>query len=104
MSEAPIDVDAKAAARIAAAYIGEMYANEHISDIRLEEIEYQPDDTSWKVTISFTLPAQRYPKEYGAIAQMLDMMKGPTLYKVVTVERGHGSVTSMKIREPRVDA
>lgn len=49
-------IDVKEAVKIAQDYIGELYSDEEIRDLTLEEVEISQDDKFWIVTIGFTRP------------------------------------------------
>ena len=46
-------MEVKEAVTLAKDYISEIYADEGISEIGLEEVEFHPEDKFWDVTIGF---------------------------------------------------
>ena len=46
-------IDVKEAVRTAAKYLADLFAEEDISDIRLEEVQLSEDGQTWNVTLSF---------------------------------------------------
>lgn len=84
-------VSVKEAVQIAAAFARETLGAERTSGIRLEEIESGSvnDKDAWLITLSM-LPPFEAPQIFS---------QGPRDYKIFTVLKGTGEVTSMKIRE-----
>lgn len=90
--------DVKEAVRTAANYLAELFAEEDISDIRLEEVELSEDVQTWNVTLSFL----RKAKVAGPLVDALSAglaSQVERIYKVLTVRADDGSVTSVKIRQ-----
>jgi hypothetical protein len=75
----------------AIAVIKDVYRNEDISDVELEEIEF--DSENWLITVGFT--RQKVRKALGGLA-----LPTRTL-KVVKIDRRTGAFAGMKIRDPR---
>ena len=91
-------IDVKEAVRTAANYLADLFAEEDISDIRLEEVELSEDNQTWNVTLSFL----RKVRVRGAPAEALSAGLGPQMdrdFKVLTVRAEDGVVTSVKIRQ-----
>ena len=49
-------IDVKQAAKIAAEYFADLYADQKYSDILLEEVEYDEDDNVWRITLGYSPP------------------------------------------------
>ena len=49
-------MDVRAAARTAKAYIAEVFADEDIDEVGLEEVDFDDRSNLWKITISFLRP------------------------------------------------
>lgn len=49
-------MDAKEATQIAVRYVAELFANEAIGDLGLEEVEYDGNAGEWAVTVGFSRP------------------------------------------------
>jgi len=91
-------IDVKEAVRTAAKYLADLFAEEGISDIRLEEVELSEDVQTWNVTLSFL----RKAGVQTPLAEQLSVALGPQRdrdFKVLTVRADDGSVTSVKIRQ-----
>lgn len=77
----------------AIAAIKNIYKNENVSEVELEEIEF--DSENWLVTVGFTRH-QKVNKFLGGIA-----LPTRTL-KVVKIDRHTGAFNGMKIRNPGI--
>ena len=91
-------IDVQAAVKIALNFIGDMYADNDLSDIRLEEVEmsiFEEGAEAWCVTIGF-----RSPGTVGAVADALGE-RHVRDYKVVRIDSDNGEVQGMTMREAR---
>jgi hypothetical protein len=96
-------MDAKEAIAAAKTYVNEVYADEHVTNLGLEEVEHIPAAGSWAITLAFSRPwntprtrAQEILENLGGVSSL------KRSYKVVTIA-DDGTVLSMKNRT-RVDA
>lgn len=88
--------DVKMAVRVAMEFIGEMYKDENLSDVRLEEVELleePPQNPEWRVTVGF-----RTPETAAAVAESLGE-RVPRDYKVVKVDATSGQILGMTMRQ-----
>jgi hypothetical protein len=86
----PSPEDVREAINKALAIVKEIYKDEDISDVELEEIEHDGED--WLVTVGFTRQKQR--TILGGL-----LLPQRTL-KVVRIDRTTGEFKGMKIRNP----
>lgn len=93
-------MDVKAAIAIAKDYLKEVYAEEQLSNIGLEETEYNKANQQWSITLGFSRPwntprtrAQEIMESMGAVASLRRTLK------VVTIGQD-GAVVSMKNPSP----
>lgn len=91
-------MDAKEAIATAKRYVSEVYSDEHVTNLGLEEIEHLPAEGHWIITVGFSRPwntartrAQEVLENLGAVSALRRS------YKVITVS-DDGSVLSMKNR------
>jgi len=86
-------IEVKEAVANSIRFLGEMYANETITDIRLEEVELLEDGSFWLVTLSYL--RQLTPK------QLADAFEGSPVrqYKVITLLANTGDIRSMKMKQ-----
>jgi uncharacterized protein YdeI (YjbR/CyaY-like superfamily) len=90
------DIEAIAAAK---KYISEIYADEQVTNLGLEEVEHAVSTGNWIITIGFSRPwstprtrAQEVLENLGAASPL------KRSYKVITLT-DDGSIISMKNRE-----
>jgi hypothetical protein len=86
-------VDVKEAATPALHYLKELYSEEKLENIRLEEVWLSEDERYWYVTIGYDspLPAQ----------DPLAVLRPPAReYKLFKVRTEDGRVVKMKVRQP----
>lgn len=84
-------MEVKEAVKKAREYIQEIYSDEHVNDIRLEEVEYEHHENAWNVTLSFSRPAAGLQQIVGA----------PRDYKTIVIDNPSRRVTAMRIRQLR---
>lgn len=87
-------MDVKEAVSVAKKYTLELFADEGLRDLGLEEIRFDPDHMIWRVTIGFSRPWEGR----GAMAALVAQPAGRSL-KVVTVSDRDGTVISVQNRE-----
>ena len=92
-------MDVKEAIATAKQYIRDIYADEQVTNLDLEEIEHLPSSGNWAVTLAFSRPwntprtrAQEVLENLGAMSSL------KRAYKIITIA-DDGTVTSMKNRE-----
>ena len=88
-------MDVKAAARLARGYIADLFVDEEISQLGLEEAVYDPETDEWRVTVGFARPWD----QPGSVGARLGL-KSPRTYKVVHIDNPAGIVTSITERLP----
>lgn len=88
----------KEAIRIAKGYVEDRLADESVMNVGLEEVNFQPRDNTWEITVGFSRPwntpksrAQEVMESLGAISSMKRSLK------VIKVSPD-GKVLSMKDR------
>jgi hypothetical protein len=89
-------IDVKQAVASALRYMSELYANEKVLDLRLEEVEHSEDDRFWLITLSYL---REVPTT--GVAAPLARVLAPDYqrdYKTLKIDADSGTVDSMKIR------
>lgn len=76
-------------------HINDLFGEEKISNLGLEEVEFNSDTGEWEVTVGFSRPWD-YP--HGALATIAGEASAKRTYKVVTVNDTSGNVLSVKNR------
>ncbi len=89
----------KAAVKIARDWLAEMYADEGIADIGLEEIKW--NNGEWDITLGFTRQGHAPEQDDGntLLGALAVLQRRPRVYKVITVSDLNQSVLSMRNRE-----
>jgi hypothetical protein len=96
-------MDMKEAVSSAKAYVREAFSDDRIINLGLEEVEYDPTDREWLVTIGFSRPWDRpkrsavssafFPVESDAPPEPLNRE-----YRIVRI-RDNGEVLSVRLRD-----
>ena len=86
-------MDVKEAVQTAKEYLRELFDDEQISDVGLEEVEFDVSD-KWKITIGFS----RYWNKNNLPA-VLSAAGTPRSYKVVCINNKNGRVESLTDRQ-----
>ena len=86
-------MNVKEAAHIARAYITDVFADEEIVQLGLEEAVQDQDTKEWRITLGFVRPWDKQ----GALGLRMGL-KAPRDYKVVTIADGDGRVISLTDR------
>ena len=87
-------MDVKEAAKLAKEYVADLFADEAINNVGLEEIELGPDCRFWVVTVGFSRPW-----DHGGLATITVGQKGlRRSYKVLRIDNHSGNVESVKDR------
>ena len=91
-------MDVKEAFKIATDHVSDLFSAEDISNVGLEEVEFDFQELECQITIGFSRPWD-YPK--GALAVMATGEAGrpKRSYKLLTIPDGGGGVLSIKNRE-----
>lgn len=86
----------KEAVQAAEQWVRELYPEEDLQHLRLEEVELSDDERLWHITVGWVEPAVRTPLSamFSQEARTL-----PRVYKTLEVDAENGAVKSMKIRE-----
>jgi len=91
-------MNVKEAVAAAKAYISDLFASEGISNLGLEEVEYDNAKKVWLVTLGFSRPWEA--TEAGQVAVRLWGSNKERAFKVVCISDTTGQVISVKNREP----
>ena len=97
-------MDVKAAVALAKQKIGELFAEEGIKNLGLEEVDYDDDKHVWRVTIGFSRPwdEPRNANALAALAGQHSYSYWRRAYKVVRIADGTADVLSVKSLEEKV--
>ena len=87
-------MDVKQAVRTAKEHVAEVFADEHISNVGLEEIEFNELNSVWEITIGFS----RLWGRPGDVMRALDGDLART-YKTIRIQDESGRVESVRHRD-----
>ena len=97
-------MEVKEAVRTAINYVKEVFADETLSNLGLEEVEYVPESNEWLVTVGFSRPWD-YPRKDSAWQAWQTALTVPSYkppperdYKVVHIDDTKGQVSAIKNR------
>jgi hypothetical protein len=85
-------IDAKDAVRIAIDAMRELYPEEQIPGLALEEVEQAEDGATWNVTLGYSRG------EHRTAIEAMTGEAGARTYKVLRIDAATGTVRSMKNR------
>jgi len=88
-------ISLKDAAKNAKAFVADLYREDHVSDLLLEEIRLSSDEREWLVTIGFMPPWMN-----RGVTAVLGPHPKNRAYKVVSVDAQTGEVRDLRIRTP----
>jgi hypothetical protein len=91
-------MNVKEAVVMATAHIRDLFEHEEISNLGLEEVEFDQSSSEWIVTVGFSRPWD-YPQ--NALAALGSGRAGnpKRSYKIVTINDNNSSVVGIKNRE-----
>lgn len=90
-------MQAKEAISFAKKYISDIFADEKIDHIGLEEVEFDENSNAWSITISFSRPWDEVPGTFGS--QLASFVPRRRDYKVVRISDNDKKMISVKNRE-----
>ncbi len=87
-------MDVKQAVRAAKEYVAELYEDEHIMNVGLEEVVFEESPAVWKITIGFSRP---WDLKGPVVASLVDARHARS-YKVLSLNDASGEVESVTDR------
>ena len=87
-------MEVKQAVQTAKEHVVELFVDESIADVGLEEVEFSELDKVWAITIGFSRPWD----DPGGVFRALDGTPRRRTFKIVRIEDGSGRVQSVKHR------
>ncbi len=94
-------MDVKQAAKIAAEYFVDLYAEQKYSDMLLEEVEYDEAGGAWLITLGYSPPRTILEDVKDPLSPLSRLSSFSTIdrkYKIFRIDAETSSVLSMKIR------
>ena len=90
-------MDVKEVVKLSKQYVSDLFRDENLTNLGLEEIEYDDAGEIWYVTLGFSRPWDRDITGLGALT---GAMKQPfRAYRVVKIRNTDGEVLSVKLRD-----
>lgn len=89
-------MDVKEAVARAKSYIVELFSDEKLSNVGLEEVELDAQGNEWIVTIGFSRPWDVVRNTFTALGGDVSPRRS---YKVVRIANTSGQISSVKNRE-----
>jgi hypothetical protein len=78
-------------------YVQELFAQESISNLGLEEVEFDEAAGAWSITVGFSRP---WETPQNALAVLARQLQPPRAYKIVRIHDKTRQLISVKNREP----
>jgi hypothetical protein len=94
-------MEVKKIVKIAKDHILDLFSDENISNLGLEEVEFDEPKNEWKVIIGFSRPWDEPKNTFVAISQALLPRR---TYKIVKLSNDDGRVISVKAYETKREA
>lgn len=91
-------MNVKEAVAHAKAHILDLFAEENLTNVGLEEVEYDDQSNEWIVTIGFSRPWDEPRNTLAALAAANTPRRA---YKVIRISHNSGQVLSVKNRETK---
>ena len=88
-------MDVKEAARTAKDYVSDLFADEGITNVGLEEVELDEFSNTWKITLGFSRP---WDQKNALVATLGGDGRPARAYKVVHINDDDGKVKSLTDR------
>jgi len=95
-------MDAKEAVRLAKDYVKDIFVEEQITNVGLEEIEFNDDRDCWEITIGFSRPWDYQTRSaFESADDPFKTQRRPRTrsFKVVNIDASNAKVLSVKNHE-----
>ena len=89
-------MDVKEAALIARSYITDIFSDDKITNVGLEEVKFDIDTNTWKITLGFSRPWDHVNNTL--VAKLGGSIHPDRSYKVVHINDDNGTVISLTDR------
>lgn len=91
-------MEVKEAIRVAKEYVGDLFSEEPIEDVGLEEVDFDDASNEWRITVGFSRPWSGKAQTGSGFAAFLAPRPTGRAYKVVRINDEQGRVTSLRDR------
>ena len=89
-------MDVKEAARTAKSYLNDLFSDEQVTNVGLEEVEFDELDNVWKITVGFSRPWDRRVSIASTLSG--EATRAGRSYKVVRIKDDDGTIESLRDR------
>jgi len=95
-------MDAKEAVRLAKDYVKDIFVEEQITNVGLEEIKFNDDQDCWEITVGFSRPWDYYARNlFEDVHSSFEKQRRPKTrsFKVVNIDASNAKVLSVRNHE-----
>ena len=93
-------MEIKDAIKKAISCVKDVFSDEKIEYVGLEEVRFDKEDGVWEVTVGFSRPWDSPKSSQSHINQLLDIIPSQRRhYKIVKIDDASGEVKAIEIRE-----
>lgn len=89
-------MDVKEAVRVSKRFVSDLFQDEGLINLGLEEIEHDNHEGTWNVTLGFSRPWNR---NETALTALTGAAQPTRAYRVVKVRDADGEILSVKVRD-----
>ena len=89
-------MDVKEAARTAKSYLNDLFSDEQVTNVGLEEVEFDELENVWKITVGFSRPWDRRVSIASTLSG--EAPRAGRSYKVVRIKDDDGTIESLRDR------
>lgn len=93
-------MEVKDAVKTAKTYLSDLLADENMTNLGLEEIEFNDDEGAWDVTLGFSRP---WNSSRGPLSTITGEPTARRAYRVIRIQDKDGRVLFVRKREALVD-
>jgi hypothetical protein len=90
-------VNVNEAVSVAKKHVSDLFAEERVTNLGLEEVEFNDSEQAWLITLGFSRPWDEPKNTIAAITQQVAYPR--RVFKLVRVKDATGEVLSVKRRE-----
>jgi hypothetical protein len=92
-------MDVKEVVKLAKEYVVDLFAEENITNLGLEEVDFYDNDQEWTVTLGFSRP---WDEPRNTLASLAQSNLPRRSYKIVRID-ANGTVKGVKNREGKYE-
>ena len=89
-------MDVKEVVKLSKRYVSDLFQDENLTDLGLEEVEHDSSDKAWYVTLGFSRP---WDRNISGLTALTGAVRPSRSYRVVKIRDADGEVLSVKLRD-----